>query len=65
MQRLIMLVSEMHGDVEAVKVGTEVQGRVLHWVYLYYYRNLLFDTGCFNTAREVFKHFKGRRSKLF
>jgi glyoxylase-like metal-dependent hydrolase (beta-lactamase superfamily II) len=58
-----MLVSEMHGDVETVKVGTEVQGRVLHWVYLYYYRNLLFDTGCLNTAHEVFEHFKGREIK--
>ncbi|MBO8179095.1 MAG: MBL fold metallo-hydrolase [Archaeoglobus sp.] len=58
-----MLISEMHGDVEAVKVGTEVQGRVLHWVYLYYYRSLLFDAGCPNTAREVFEHFKGREIK--
>lgn len=58
-----MLISEMCGDVEAVKVGTEVQGRVLHWVYLYYYRSLLFDTGCPNTAREVFEHFKGREIK--
>ena len=56
-----MLVSEMHGDVEAVKVGTEVQGRVLHWVYLYYYKNLLFDAGCPNTAHEVFEHFRGKR----
>ncbi len=55
-----MLVPQMHGDVEAVKVGTEVQGRVLHWVYLYYYRGLLFDTGCVNTSHEVFKHFRGR-----
>ncbi|WP_290623668.1 MULTISPECIES: MBL fold metallo-hydrolase [unclassified Archaeoglobus] len=56
-----MLVSEMHGDVEAVKVGTEVQGRVLHWVYLYYYKTLLFDTGCVNTAHEVFEHFRGKK----
>ncbi len=55
-----MLVSQMHGDVEAVKVGTEVEGRVFHWVYLYYYKGLLFDTGCVNTAHEVFEHFRER-----
>ena len=58
-----MLISEMHGDVEAVRVGTEIQGKVLYWVYLYYYRNLLFDTGCPNTAEDVFKHFRGRKIK--
>ncbi len=58
-----MLVAEMHGDVEAVKVGTEIQGRVMYWVFLYYYRKLLFDTGCFNTAREVYEHFKNKKIK--
>lgn len=55
-----MLVTQMQGDVEAVKVGTEVEGRVFHWVYLYYYKGLLFDTGCVNTAHEVFEHFRER-----
>jgi len=58
-----MLISEMHGGVEAVKVGTEVNGRVLHWVYLYRYRNILFDAGCPNVAKDVFEHFKGREIK--
>lgn len=58
-----MLVSEMHDDVEAVKVGTEVQGRVLHWVYLYFYRDILFDAGCVNAASEVFDHFRNKGVK--
>ncbi|WP_202319265.1 MBL fold metallo-hydrolase [Archaeoglobus neptunius] len=58
-----MLLSRMYGDVEAVRVGTEVRGRVFHWVYLYHYRGLLFDTGCVNTALEVFQHFREREIK--
>ena len=58
-----MLISEVHGDVEVVKVGYEVKGRVLYWVYLYYYKGILFDTGCPHTAQEVFDYFKDREIK--
>ncbi|MET1124146.1 MAG: MBL fold metallo-hydrolase [Archaeoglobaceae archaeon] len=58
-----MLITQQHDGVECVRVGTEVQGRVLHWVYLYYYRGLIIDAGCPNVASEVFEHFRGREVK--
>jgi glyoxylase-like metal-dependent hydrolase (beta-lactamase superfamily II) len=55
-----MLMLEEFRDVLAVKCGNEINGQVLYWTTLYFYKNLIIDTGCPHTAYEVKDFFKDR-----
>ena len=48
-----MLKNSPHDDVLMVKCGHEINGKVLYWVNLYIYRNIMIDSGCMNTAGEL------------
>lgn len=60
---MVLAISE-HGDVRTVKCGNEVGGRVLYWVYFFSYRDVLFDSGCPHTAKEIFSTFKEKKAVL-
>jgi glyoxylase-like metal-dependent hydrolase (beta-lactamase superfamily II) len=44
-------------DNELVRIesGKEINGKVLYWTSLYYYKGIIIDTGCPATADEVFE----------
>ena len=48
-----MLNSSFHDEVLAVKVGHEINGKVLYWVNLFLYRDIMIDSGCPHTAMEL------------
>ncbi len=58
------LVSESYGDVEAIKVGTEIDGRVIYWVHFYYYNGILVDAGCSNAFDEIAAYFERGKHKF-
>lgn len=58
-----MLLPEEIDNVLMLKCGTEVSGQILYTTRLYYYRNLLIDTGCPHTAQEVKNFISDREVK--
>jgi len=48
-----VIIRSLINSVEVFKCGTEVEGRVLYWTHFYRYRDVVFDCGCPNIAREV------------
>ncbi len=58
-----MLLSEKIDDLLMLKCGAEIKGQVFYTTRLYYYRNLLIDTGCPHTAREVRELISSREVK--
>jgi len=58
-----MLLSEKIDDILVLKCGTEIKGQVFYTTRLYYYRNLLIDTGCPHTAYEVRDFISGKEVK--
>ena len=58
-----MIKVEEVDDVLAIKCGSEVNGRVLYWTTLYYYKNLVIDTGCLHTAHELKDFFHSKAVK--
>jgi len=42
-----------HKDVVVYRCGTLINGEVFTWAYFYKLGNILFDSGCPNTAREI------------
>lgn len=59
-----MLIPSEHEGVKVIKCGHEVGGRVLYWVYFYSYRDILFDSGCPHTAKEVLEAFKDGKAVM-
>jgi len=47
-------------NVLTIKCGNEINGRVLYWTTLYYYKNLVIDTGCPHTAHEIKDFFRNK-----
>lgn len=58
---MVLVASEL-GSVKVLKCGKDVGGRVLYWVHFFSYRDVLFDSGCPHTAKEVFSAFKEKRA---
>ena len=47
------VVHSFHQDVVVYRCGTLINGEVFTWAYFYKLGNILFDSGCPNTARET------------
>lgn len=60
----MVLVASNFRDVGVLKCGNDVGGRVLYWVHFFSYRDVLFDSGCPHTAKEVFSAFKDRKAVM-
>jgi len=58
-----MIKVEEVNNVLAIKCGNEVNGQVLYWTTLYYYKNLVIDTGCPHTAHEIKDFFHSKAVK--
>lgn len=41
-------------DLIIIKAGTPISGKVLMWSTMYYYKGLVIDCGCANTAEETY-----------
>ncbi len=48
-----MIRTSSHRDVTVIKSGNEINGKILYWANLFYYRGLLIDTGCYHSAHEL------------
>ncbi|MBO8183595.1 MAG: MBL fold metallo-hydrolase [Archaeoglobus sp.] len=48
-----MFKSFQHDDVFVVSCGNKIGGKVLYWANLYFYRNIMVDSGCSHTAKEL------------
>jgi glyoxylase-like metal-dependent hydrolase (beta-lactamase superfamily II) len=59
-----MLIAEDFGALHRIKMGREMDGKVLYWVSAWLYDGLLFDTGCPHCADEFVKHLGGREVKI-
>ena len=59
-----MLKTEDFGNVHLMKMGRELDGKVLYWVAAWLVDGMLFDTGCSYTARELVDHLKGCEVKV-
>ncbi len=51
-------------EVTQVRMGRELEGRVLYWVAVYLVDGLLIDTGCSHTAGELADFLEGKDLKL-
>ncbi|MCS7130181.1 MAG: MBL fold metallo-hydrolase [Archaeoglobaceae archaeon] len=59
-----MLIPSEHEGVKVVKCGHEIGGKVYYWVHFFIYSDILFDSGCPHTAKEVFEAFKDKKAVL-
>ena len=50
-------------NVFTIKCGNKISGQVLYWTTLYYYKNLVIDTGCLHTAHEIKDSFQSKTVK--
>jgi len=55
-----MLETEEFGPVTQIKMGREMDGRVLYRVAAYLVDDLLIDTGCLHTAEELLNYLKDK-----
>ncbi|MCE4614503.1 MAG: MBL fold metallo-hydrolase [Desulfurococcales archaeon] len=53
MVRELPVEHSFHKDVVVYRCGTLIKGEVFTWAYFYELGNILFDSGCPNTARET------------
>jgi glyoxylase-like metal-dependent hydrolase (beta-lactamase superfamily II) len=58
-----MFTPEKINDILRIKCGTEVNGQVFYTTTLYYYRNILIDTGCPNTVHKLKNFISGKEVK--
>jgi len=59
-----MLIADDIGNVHRMKMGRELDHKVLYWVAAWLSDGLLYDTGCSYTARELADHLQGRGVKV-
>ncbi|MEW5785669.1 MAG: MBL fold metallo-hydrolase [Bacillota bacterium] len=58
-----MIESAAYGAVTQIKMGRELDGRVLYWVAAYLVDGLLIDTGCSHTAAELLEYLRDRQPR--
>jgi len=56
--------ASQYEDVLQIKMGHEVEGRVLYWVAAYLVDGLLVDTGCRHTAEELADFLEGKKLSM-
>jgi glyoxylase-like metal-dependent hydrolase (beta-lactamase superfamily II) len=59
-----MLIVDDYGKIHRIKMGRELDGKVLYWVAAWLADGLLFDTGCSYTSSELLGHLRGREVKV-
>jgi len=59
-----MIEADRFEDVTRVRMGRQMDGRVLYWVAAYLVDGLLIDTGCSHTAGELADFLEGKGLKL-
>lgn len=59
-----MIIAEQFGDITQLKMGRDLDGRVLYWVAAYLVDDLLIDTGCRHTAEELIDYLEDKPVQL-
>lgn len=58
-----MIVAEDFGKITQIRMGRDLDGQVLYWVAAYLVDDLLIDTGCHHTAKELLAYLKDKPVK--